>query len=42
MLQLQERKRSLAESIYDANGNFNRSFSESDLAMLLRPIDELS
>jgi SNF2 family DNA or RNA helicase len=41
MLQLQDRKRVLANCIYDEKGNMSRSFSEDDLTMLLCPIDEL-
>jgi SNF2 family DNA or RNA helicase len=41
MLELQERKRLLADSIFDENGNANLSFSEDDLESLLKPIDEL-
>jgi hypothetical protein len=39
MLELQERKRVLASSIYDERGNLSLAFSEKDLDALLRPID---
>lgn len=41
ILELQEKKRLIAESIYDKDGNLGTGFSESDLDALLRPIDEL-
>lgn len=40
MLELQDRKRSLAGTIYDERGHFDATFSEADLAALLNPIDE--
>lgn len=40
MVDLQERKRAIASSIYDEQGNTSLKFSESDLDALLRPIDE--
>ncbi len=41
MIELQDRKRALAESIYDKAGGLTPSFSENDLENLLRPISEL-
>lgn len=41
MTQLQERKRMLANSIYDEGGNLNLSFSEDDLSSLLLPIEQI-
>jgi SNF2 family DNA or RNA helicase len=41
MLELQEKKRALANSIYDEQGNTSLAFSEADLDALLRPIDDL-
>ena len=40
MVNLQTRKRSLADSIYDERGNLNASLTEADLAALLSPIDD--
>lgn len=40
MQALQERKRSIAASIYDEQGNLSMKFSEDDLESLLRPIEE--
>lgn len=40
MLDLQERKRSLAGSIYDERGELSGAFTEADLAALLNPIDD--
>lgn len=40
MQALQERKRSIAASIYDEQGNLSMKFSEEDLESLLRPIDD--
>jgi SNF2 family DNA or RNA helicase len=39
MLEMQERKRSIASSVYDEDGNFNLKFTEQDLEALLQPID---
>jgi SNF2 family DNA or RNA helicase len=41
MLELQERKRLLANSIYDDCGNLSLSFTEADLNALLSPIETL-
>lgn len=41
ILEFQEKKRALAGCIYDEHGNTNLKFSESDLELLLRPIDEV-
>lgn len=40
MLELQERKRALATSIYDERGDLSGAFTEADLAALLNPIDD--
>ena len=40
MQALQDRKRSIAASIYDEQGNLSLKFSEDDLESLLRPIDD--
>ncbi len=40
MLELQERKRSLAAGIYDENGGLSAALTENDLMTLLSPIDE--
>jgi len=42
MLALQAEKESLAKSIYSDSGNAKFSFSESDLSLLLRPIDDFT
>lgn len=42
MLELQERKRIIASSIYDESGGVTPSFSEADLAALLQPIESLA
>lgn len=39
MIEMQERKRAIASSVYDEEGNFNLKFSEQDLEALLQPID---
>jgi superfamily II DNA or RNA helicase len=39
MIELQERKRSLANCIYDASGGLSLSFSEHDLEALLKPME---
>jgi SNF2 family DNA or RNA helicase len=39
MVEMQERKRSIASSVYDEDGNFNLKFTEQDLEALLQPID---
>jgi superfamily II DNA or RNA helicase len=39
MLELQDRKRIIASSIYDDDGSVTPSFSEADLAALLEPIE---
>lgn len=39
MVEMQERKRAIASSVYDEEGNFNLKFSEQDLDALLQPID---
>jgi SNF2 family DNA or RNA helicase len=39
MIELQERKRQLAQSIYHNDGNSSLSFSEADLEDLLKPIE---
>jgi SNF2 family DNA or RNA helicase len=39
MLELQDRKRILAGSIYDSQGNVSLAFSEKDLEALLSPMD---
>lgn len=41
MLELQERRRALAGGILDAQTADSKEFTEQDLEMLLRPIDEL-
>jgi len=38
MIELQERKRMLANCIYDQHGGLSQSFSEADLEALLKPI----
>jgi len=40
MIQLQDRKRLIADSIYDDEGNLGKSFTEQDLEYLLRPISD--
>lgn len=39
IMDMQERKRAIASSVYDEEGNFNLKFSEQDLEALLSPID---
>ena len=41
MLDIQERKRVLAASIYDEKGNLGAAFSEEDLAGLLKPLEKI-
>lgn len=40
MIDLQERKRAIANSVYDEQGNVSMKFSERDLEALLSPIDD--
>jgi superfamily II DNA or RNA helicase len=40
MVEMQERKRAIAASVYDEDGNFSLKFSEQDLDALLQPIDD--
>jgi hypothetical protein len=41
MLQLQERKKALAASIYEGGAGSGRLLEEGDIDLLLRPIDVL-
>jgi SNF2 family DNA or RNA helicase len=40
MIQLQDRKRKLANGILDETGNLSKSFTQADLELLLGPIQD--